>query len=96
MFEFNPDRAPIPPRILRQMPGSVAWECRAIPLADERELVVALADAEDRETVEKLRFVLNREIAAVQADRAWIELALARYFPDGEHGPSEFIDVPFG
>lgn len=96
MFEFDLYRTPIPAHVIRQLPGGVAWECGAIPIDDGRDLVVALADAEDREMLEKLRFILAREITVVRASREAIAFALAKYYPRGEQGPDEIIDVRLG
>jgi hypothetical protein len=71
----------VPPSVLALVPESVARENLAFPVAlTEDTLTVALADPTDFETLEKLRFILNRKVRAVLALREQIIAAINRYY----------------
>jgi hypothetical protein len=71
----------VPPSVLALVPESVARENLAFPVAlTEDKLTVALADPTDFETLEKLRFILNRKVRAVLALREQIIAAINRYY----------------
>jgi type IV pilus assembly protein PilB len=78
-FDFY--RRNIPPEIIGGLPASVARECLVIPIRWDDGIVVAMADPFDRDTLDKLRFILNTHVTAVAATRGAIEYALARYYP---------------
>jgi type IV pilus assembly protein PilB len=79
---FDLYRTNIPPEVIAQLPESVARENRVVPVrANDFELVVAMEDPDDRETLAKLRFFLNREVAAVFATREAIQFAIEKYYP---------------
>lgn len=79
---FDLYRTNIPPDVIAQLPESVARESRVVPVrANGFELVVAMVDLEDRETLAKLRFILNREVASVFATREAIRFAIEKYYP---------------
>jgi type IV pilus assembly protein PilB len=64
------DEVSIPPSVLELVPESVARENAILPLAEsDGELKVVVDDPEDYETLDKLRFILNRQIARVLAPR---------------------------
>ncbi len=74
-------RRNIPRAIIDLIPASVARECRIVPLElDAFTLVVATVDVEDRENMDKLRFILNREVRLVAASRSAIDYAIERYY----------------
>ena len=89
----------IPESVVELVPETVARENITIPLSEEGDaLRVILADPMDVETVEKLRFILNRQIQIALAPRASILEAINRYYGqfDGESADSmlqEFTDT---
>lgn len=89
----------IPESIVELVPETIARENITIPLSEEGDaLRVILADPMDVETVEKLRFILNRQIQIALAPRASILEAINRYYGqfDGESADSmlqEFTDT---
>ena len=89
----------IPESVVELVPETIARENITIPLSEEGDaLRVILADPMDMETVEKLRFILNRQIQIALAPRASILEAINRYYGqfDGESADSmlqEFTDT---
>ena len=89
----------IPESIVELVPETIARENITIPLSEEGDaLRVILADPMDVETIEKLRFILNRQIQIALAPRASILEAINRYYGqfDGESADSmlqEFTDT---
>ena len=89
----------IPESIVELVPETIARENVTIPLSEEGDaLRVILADPMDVETVEKLRFILNRQIQIALAPRSNILEAINRYYGqfDGESADSmlqEFTDT---
>src|SRR5437870_2398107 len=60
----------IPPSIIELVPESVARENVVLPLAQENgTLMVIVSDPTDLDTLGKLQFILNKEIALVLAPR---------------------------
>ena len=75
----------IPPGIIELVPESVARENTVIPMAQENgSLMVIVADPGDQEVMEKLRFILNKEIQAVMAPRPQILEAINRHYGQTE------------
>lgn len=71
----------IPPSVLELVPESVARENCILPLAqDDGELTVIISDPNDFETLEKLRFILNRRIEVALAPRESINEAINRHY----------------
>ena len=71
----------IPEMVIELMPEAVARENNVIPLAEtERGLKVIMSDPEDVDTVEKLRFILNRDVTVALATRAAITLEINRKY----------------
>lgn len=67
------DSLSISDRVIELMPESVARENIVLPLAlDDNRLLVALSNPADIETLDKLRFILNRDIAISLAPRTKI------------------------
>ena len=89
----------IPEEVIELVPESVARENAALPLAQEDDsLKVAVSDPFDIETIEKLRFILNRKVDTALAPREAILEAINRYYGqvEGESADSmlqEFTDT---
>jgi type IV pilus assembly protein PilB len=89
----------IPEDVIELVPESVARENAALPLAKEDDsLKVAVSDPFDIETIEKLRFILNRKVETALAPREAILEAINRYYGqvEGESADSmlqEFTDT---
>jgi type IV pilus assembly protein PilB len=89
----------IPPRVIELVPESVARENVILPMdEDEDTLRVIMSDPLDLETVDKLRFILNRKIEIALAPRGAIVDAINRYYglDEGESADSilqEFTDT---
>ncbi|MBM4089949.1 MAG: type II/IV secretion system protein [Planctomycetes bacterium] len=92
-------RVRIPDDVIELVPESVARENAALPLAaDTDSLKVAISDPFDMETIEKLRFILNRRVETALAPREQILEAINRYYGqvEGESADSmlqEFTDT---
>ena len=89
----------IPESIIELVPESVARENNVIPLMEtEDSLKVIVSDPYDIDTVEKLRFILNRKIDIALAPRERIAEAINKYYTqiEGESADSvlqEFTDT---
>ena len=89
----------IPEKIIELVPESVARENRILPMAeDDDALVVLMSDPLDIETIEKLRFILNRRVDVALAPDEAIQEAINRYYGqvEGESADSmlqEFTDT---
>jgi type IV pilus assembly protein PilB len=89
----------IPDNIIELVPESVARENTVLPLAqDEDSLKVIVSDPYDIDTIEKLRFILNRKIDIALAPRERITEAINKYYTqiEGESADSvlqEFTDT---
>ncbi|MBN2581151.1 MAG: type II/IV secretion system protein [Pirellulales bacterium] len=89
----------VPPSVVELVPESVARENAVIPLADsDGTLTVVISDPDDYETIEKLRFILNRPIETALAPRDSILEAINRHYGQtvGESADSmlqEFTDT---
>lgn len=89
----------IPEMVVELMPEAVARENNVIPLAEtDRGLKVLMSDPDDVDTVEKLRFILNRDVTVALATRASITLEINRKYGqvEGESADSilqEFTDT---
>jgi type IV pilus assembly protein PilB len=71
----------IPATVIELVPESLARENVVMPLAQENGAIkVIMHDPMDYETIEKLRFVLNREIEVALAPREAIVEAINRYY----------------
>src|SRR4051812_35625601 len=81
----------IPEAIIELVPESVARENAILPLAEEDDaLKVIVSDPYDIDTVEKLRFILNRRIEIALAPRDKILEAINKYYSqiEGESADS--------
>lgn len=85
--------------VIQLVPESVARENSIIPYKDENDaLHVLVSDPFDLETIEKLRFILNRKVETALAPREAIQEAINRYYGqvEGESADSilqEFTDT---
>lgn len=89
----------IPENVIELVPESVARENAILPYdEDDDSLRVIVSDPFDIETIEKLRFILNRKVETVLAPRASIQENINRYYGqiEGESADSmlqEFTDT---
>jgi len=82
-FPFvNLKEVEIPLSVIELVPESVARENCILPLAEEedRALRIIMSDPDDMETLDKLRFILDRRIDVVLAPREAILEAINRYY----------------
>ncbi len=89
----------IPEEVIQLVPESVARENSIIPVGeDEGTIKVLVSDPFDIETIEKLRFILNRKVETALAPKEHILEAINRYYGqvEGESADSmlqEFTDT---
>jgi type IV pilus assembly protein PilB len=85
-FDFiELDGREIPPSVIELVPESVARENIVIPLALEDEaLVVAISDPSKYEVLDKLRFILNRDVKPVMASQDAIQTSINRHYGQSE------------
>jgi type IV pilus assembly protein PilB len=89
----------IPPAVVEMVPESVARENHVMPLSHENNaLQIVMSDPNDLDTIEKLRFILNKDIAPVLADREDIIAAINAHYGQSETESvdsmlSEFTDT---
>jgi type IV pilus assembly protein PilB len=89
----------IPDEVIQLVPESVAREQNVIPISEDGDaLKVLISDPLAFETIEKLRFILNRRIETALAPRQNIAEAINRYYGqvEGESADSmmqEFTDT---
>ena len=89
----------IPENVIELVPESVARENTILPMReDEDSLVVIMSDPMDIETIDKLRFILNRRVDIALAPEENIVEAINRYYgqKEGESADSmlqEFTDT---
>jgi type IV pilus assembly protein PilB len=77
----NLNEVTVPPTVVELVPESVARENAILPLAEEDGMLrVAASDPDDYDTIEKLRFILNRRIETALAPRDAILEAINRYY----------------
>ncbi|MEO2021772.1 MAG: ATPase, T2SS/T4P/T4SS family, partial [Pirellulaceae bacterium] len=89
----------IPEEVVEMVPETIARENATLPLTvTGEELKIIISDPLDIETVEKLRFILNRKVQIALAPRENILEAINRYYGqiEGESADSmlqEFTDT---
>ncbi len=89
----------IPPSVVELVPESVARENAVLPLSEgDGRLTVIVSDPMEIDTLDKLRFILNRQIDIALAPRESILEAINRYYGQtvGESADSmlqEFTDT---
>ena len=82
----------IPEQVVELMPEAVARENNVIPLAEtDRGLKVLMSEPADVDTVEKLRFILNRDVTVALATRSSINLAINRMYGQNEGESADSI-----
>ena len=75
----------VPQSIIELVPESVARENVVIPIAhDGNVLRIAVSDPSDYTTIEKLQFILNKDIQPVLAPREQIVEAINKHYGQGE------------
>jgi type IV pilus assembly protein PilB len=75
----------IPPAVVELVPESVARENVVLPLAqDGMVLKIIMSDPTDVQTMEKLQFILNKQITPVLAPREQIVEAINRHYGQSE------------
>ncbi|MCH8829442.1 MAG: Flp pilus assembly complex ATPase component TadA, partial [Planctomycetes bacterium] len=85
-YEFvDLENAEIPQSVIELVPESVARENLVIPLKLENEaLVVVINDPLKFEVLDKLHFILNREVRPVMASTELIQAAINRHYGQSE------------
>ncbi len=89
----------IPPAVVELVPESVARENVVLPLSQENgALKIIMSDPSDFDTVQKLQFILNKDIQPVLAPREQIIEAINRHYGQSETESvdsmlSEFTDT---
>jgi type IV pilus assembly protein PilB len=85
-YEFvNLEAVEIPRTVIELIPESVARENFVIPLGLEEETIrVAVSNAMDYEVLDKLRFVLNRDVQIAVASKEAIQAAINRHYGDSQ------------
>ncbi len=92
-------RVEIPESVVELVPESVARENKVLPFEEvDGRLVVLMSDPSDVDTLEKLRFILNRDVSIALAPRAKIMETINRVYGqiEGESADSilqEFTDT---
>src|SRR5207247_11445273 len=99
-FQFvNLAEINIPPSVIELVPESVARENVVLPMAqDNGALKIIMSDPTDFDTVQKLQFILNKDIQPVLAPREQIVEAINRHYGQSETESvesmlSEFTDT---
>jgi len=86
----------IQPAIIELVPESVARENIVIPIAQENgTLHVIMADPSDLDTLQKLQFILNKDIQPVLAPREQIVEAINRHYGQTEQESVDSILAEF-
>jgi len=95
----NLNEISIPESVIELVPESVARENKILPMAEEDGvLTVIVSDPDDYNTMDKLRFILNRKVEIALAPRENILEAINKYYGqiEGESADSmlqEFTDT---
>lgn len=86
-----------PPRdVLELVPESVARENLVFPLdVQEWTLLIAAADPNNYDTVQKLQFILNRDVVQVGADEADVRRAINRNYGEADTEAVDSVLVEF-
>ncbi len=96
---YDLDEVQIPESIIELMPESVARENVVLPIEEiDGRLKVLISDPSDVDTLEKLRFILNRDVTPALAPKSQILEAINRMYGqvEGESADSilqEFTDT---
>jgi type IV pilus assembly protein PilB len=91
-YEFvNLDGVEIPPSIIEMVPESVARENVVVPLSLQGEsLLIAVHDPLKYEVIDKLHFILNRDIKVAMAPQEIIQATIDRHYG---HSETESVDT---
>lgn len=94
-FKFNPlDELRVSAHLRELVPESVAREFRVLPVERDGEtLVVAIADPRAAESLDRLRFILNRPIATVMAPEGAILAAIERSYGSADPDAAELLQA---
>jgi type IV pilus assembly protein PilB len=83
-------------RLVEYLPESVAYENLCFPIGERgRALFLAMEQPEDTDLIQKLNFILNRDIAPVPATAAQIVDAIVRHYGATETETVDSILVDF-
>ncbi len=75
----------VPQSVIEMVPESVARENRIIPLSAEANVIkIATSEPDNFDVLQKLQFILNKDIAPVLADREQIVAAINRHYGQTE------------
>ena len=75
----------VPQSVIEMVPESVARENRIIPLSAEGNIIkIATNEPDNYDVLQKLQFILNKDIAPVLADREQIVAAINRHYGQTE------------
>src|SRR5579871_1316332 len=75
----------VPASVVEMVPESVARENRVMPIsADGNVLRIVTSEPENYEVLQKLQFILNKDITPVLADREQIVAAINRHYGQTE------------
>lgn len=75
----------VPQSVIEMVPESVARENRIIPLSAEGNIIkIATSEPDNYDVLQKLQFILNKDIAPVLADREQIVAAINRHYGQTE------------
>src|SRR4029077_1294426 len=75
----------VPQSVIEMVPESVARENRVIPLSvDGNVIKIATSEPDNFDILQKLQFILNKDIAHVLADREQIVAAINRHYGQTE------------
>src|SRR5213079_1659335 len=81
----NLEEISIPPSVIEMVPESVARENYIIPISQEDgALKIVVSDPSDFDTMQKLQFILNKDIQPVLAPREQIIEAINRHYGQTE------------
>jgi type IV pilus assembly protein PilB len=82
---INLDEVTVPAAVVELVPESVARENVILPLSSENGMLkVIMSDPMDLDTIQKLTFILNKDIQPVLAAREQIIEAINRYYGQSE------------
>ncbi|MBL8821135.1 MAG: type II/IV secretion system protein [Planctomycetia bacterium] len=82
---INLDEVTVPAAVVELVPESVARENVVLPLSSENGMLkIIMSDPMDLDTIQKLTFILNKDIQPVLAAREQIVEAINRYYGQSE------------
>ncbi len=85
MEYYDVAKLEIPESVIELMPEAVARENVVIPMSEsDRGLKILMSEPGDIETVEKLRFILNRDVTVALATRSGIIMKISQMYGQAE------------